>query len=298
LGSLDGQHGWRANSANARVQSDFSWELNQSTSVESAEVYQLLAGDATNAWIIFSWKPAPSLFVKVSDIPKGASSVFWVNEFGILMGYSNQIPVEISGAYVDTNQWVRTVVHEDYETSQWSMWLDGNQVINQFGFYTNRVGSTIKLSIKNNSTLPVYIDDLHVTATAWNPQPGDTDNDGLADAWELNYFQSPNILTNSSGDYDHDGLADGGEEIAGTNPTDNQSLFEITDAQREGGADWIIRWSSVSGHLYTIDACTNLLDDSWTNIVSDISATPPENVYTAQVSSVESQFSRILVREQ
>ncbi len=47
--------------------------------------------------------------------------------------------------------------------------------------------------------------------------PGDTDNDGLADAWEQLYFG--NLTQTGAEDPDHDGLSNAEELLAGTDPT-------------------------------------------------------------------------------
>src|SRR6185436_9096801 len=55
--------------------------------------------------------------------------------------------------------------------------------------------------------------------------PTDSDGDGLADAWEQQYFG--NLSANPADDTDGDGLNNFREFRAGTNPTDPQSRFEL-----------------------------------------------------------------------
>lgn len=141
------------------------------------------------------------------------------------------------------------------------------------------------------------MDDIQIGTNTWIPQPGDTDADGLGDDWEVLYFQSPNTISSGEGDFDLDGFSDGEEEIAYTDPTDSGSLFAITDGALAGGTGYAIYWPSVSGRLYDVDSSTNLVDGVWSNLASDLPATPPENVYTAQMNNVNTFFMHIRVKK-
>lgn len=114
-----------------------------------------------------------------------------------------------------------------------------------------------------------------------NPNKADTDGDGLEDYLELYYSTSP---TNT--DSDVDGFLDGDEIMAGTNPNDAGSLFEIYHTDPVTGADTglVIRWSSVTGKLYSLYRSEDLAQP-FTLVESDIPDTAPLNVYTDQVAT-------------
>ncbi len=59
---------------------------------------------------------------------------------------------------------------------------------------------------------------------------GDTDGDGLSDAWETQYFGAGNLSQTASGDPDNDGLTNIQEQTAGTNPT-------VPDTDNDGLSD-------------------------------------------------------------
>ena len=111
----------------------------------------------------------------------------------------------------------------------------------------------------------------------------DSDEDGLPDFQE---DTTPDGTYNSSADYsnrnspdtDEDGATDGSEWIAGTNPQDGDSLFEIVDAEAvpEGA---FFAWASVPGREYVVQQRTNLVTGIWSNIYN-VTATDGITSYT------------------
>ena len=297
LGVLDGQHGWSDPSSNAMVQATESWEFNQAVSISNATISQSLVVSQTHVQVVFAWKPVAGDVVS-GDIPSDATAICWVNTSGLLCAYSNQIAVEVSGMAVDTSQWSRVLVQSDYVAKEWSLWLDGVQAIDGFPFYGTDASQLAGITFSNPTTSPGYVDDIQVSANFSTPQPGDTDGDGLADDWEVLYFRSPNISSGGAADQDSDASPDVDEEIAGTNPTNSGSFFNITEGVLLDASEYVIRWPSVSGRLYAVDFCTNLVSGSWSNLVSDLPATPPENSHTGLVGSAEAHFIRVRVKKQ
>lgn len=113
----------------------------------------------------------------------------------------------------------------------------------------------------------------------------DQDGDGLPDIWEQAIFGS---LTNAnaSSDFDHDGFIDWHEYLAGTSPTNDQSLLvitsEATDAQ---GAGILIHWASEPGKIYQLSRTADLGSGQFLYIATNIPATPSVNVYTDQTAT-------------
>ncbi|NKB24816.1 MAG: hypothetical protein GKR87_10660 [Kiritimatiellae bacterium] len=83
-------------------------------------------------------------------------------------------------------------------------------------------------------------------------------------------FNSTELL-----DSDNDGLLNWKEFVAGTDPTNAASVFKLTDTQEN-----LVRWFSVSGETYFVNASTNLLGTFSSPLGSNILATPPQNTYT------------------
>ena len=166
-------------------------------------------------------------------------------------------------------------------------------------FYSDTLDGLAWISFTSGDGTVSYIDDFRIGTDAWNPQPGDTDGDGMSDEWERDYWQSPNVVSNSTADYDGDGLSNAGEEIAGTHPNDAQSYFMVSNAVvKFPVGDFVLHWSSVTGRVYSVESSSNLLDKVWYNIASNLPATPPANVYTVRVDNASTRFGRIGVRKE
>jgi hypothetical protein len=96
---------------------------------------------------------------------------------------------------------------------------------------------------------------------------GDSDGDGIPDAWERLNFG--NLTTaNGTSDRDGDGSSDLGEYLADTDPTDPNSNLRITAyAADPGGSPARIQWTSVASRLYRIQKRTDLNPGSiWSDI--------------------------------
>jgi len=294
-GSADGQHGWTAD-AGAVVQDGVSWEFDQAVELAGAEIHHDFEDGQTNVWTVFAIKPVAGE-LDVASIPSNASVVVWVNEGGTLSAYSNQTPVD-TGIAVDTSRWIRIQVQSDYVAKEWSLWANGEKLIDRFGFYSDTLSGLTRVSWRSYDGSIIYVDDVRIGTAAWNPQPGDTDGDGLDDDWEVLYFNSPNILASGTGNLDGDELTDGDEEIAGTDPTDSNSVFSVSETGVEIGEGFMIHWPSADGRLYSVDGRTNLVSGMWSNVESNIAATPPMNTYTVQTDNAEILFNRVKVRKQ
>lgn len=121
----------------------------------------------------------------------------------------------------------------------------------------------------------------------------DSDGDGLPDAWELVNFPS---LTNAneSSDADLDGFIDAHEFLAGTSPTNDQSLLLITaEATASQGSGVVIRWASEPGKLYQLSRAVDLMAGDFVALATNLPATPTQNVYTDQSANGASGIYRI-----
>ena len=117
----------------------------------------------------------------------------------------------------------------------------------------------------------------------------DADGDGLADAWEQQYFGG--LSANPADDPDGDGMNNLREFRAGTNPTDAQSLFEVVEISKvPNGVS--VRWSSQAGRSYRVRrAATPLASLSQYGVVQEnLAATPPINQFVDTTVGAGAQF--------
>ena len=110
----------------------------------------------------------------------------------------------------------------------------------------------------------------------------DEDLDGLSDYDEVYVYGS---LWNNP-DSDDDGMSDGDEALAGSSPTNDESMFGFADSQPvpEGGGV-VVSWPSLSNRIYRLERSTNLLLD-FEPLVNDLPAHPPVNSYTDETPNV------------
>jgi hypothetical protein len=92
--------------------------------------------------------------------------------------------------------------------------------------------------------------------------PGALDNNGLPIAWELYYFGYTGVDPNA--DPDGDGISNYQEYLAGTDPTDPDSVLRITDGSfSPGGTNATLIWNSVPTRYYYIQKTTSLSPTNW-----------------------------------
>jgi endoglucanase len=125
----------------------------------------------------------------------------------------------------------------------------------------------------------------------------DADSDGLNDAWERSFFNS---ITNAdqSTNHDSDRHLDSEEYQAGTDPTNSNSFFAISNLWQES-SNVVIRWTSVSNRVYGLQYTSNLLNGSWTNVPSatNIPGTGTTNTRTNSSAGTTVGFYRLNVQK-
>ena len=104
----------------------------------------------------------------------------------------------------------------------------------------------------------------------------DANHNGIPDWWEQKYFHG---FVDASADPDHDGMSNLQEYLAGTDPTDPQSVFKFINTQHIAQNQTLVTWSSVTNRSYTI-LRSPVITGTYTVIQSNLLATPPQNTFT------------------
>ena len=101
---------------------------------------------------------------------------------------------------------------------------------------------------------------------------GDSDGDGMADDWEVAYFGG--LARDGTGDFDDDGQSDLAEFRAGTNPTEDHSIFRAFTLSNPNVADGVmVLWNAVPGRTYRVQYKNGIDDPDWTELQGDVVAT-------------------------
>jgi hypothetical protein len=95
-------------------------------------------------------------------------------------------------------------------------------------------------------------------------------------------------------DHDVDGARTWEEHVAGTDPTNEWSVFSVTGVGAMAEPGFVLRWYSTSNKVYSVEASSEA-GAGYSVIVSNISAIPPVNVYTAQVPGKATSYFRVRV---
>lgn len=175
----------------------------------------------------------------------------------------------------------------------------------------------------SNQVPATLIDDAHVTAIA-PPGSGAVDvrvQSGLGNASSSANFTSPiwgyslsvtsalarftyqsldlfhawlasyGLASDGSADYldsDGDGLNNSQEYLAGTNPTNANSVFKISGTEVLPGGQFVLHWLSGSNRLYDVMRGTNLASGAAAFLplpgATNLTGTPPQNTWTDSVS--------------
>lgn len=133
-----------------------------------------------------------------------------------------------------------------------------------------------------------------VYASASTDPNRDDDGDIMPNQYEVDYEFNPGLGADGQLDADTDGALNWKEYVAGTDPKNNASVFEIA-IRSYAGSQYVFSWDSVAGKHYSVYRATNLTSGAATPLATNILATPPDNVYTDSVSDAATYFYSVKV---
>jgi hypothetical protein len=130
--------------------------------------------------------------------------------------------------------------------------------------------------------------------------PLDTNGDGLPDAWQIHYFGSINSPdARPDADPDHDGMNNLQEYLAGTDPTDPNSVFKLSAVTQVAPGVLQLQWLSATNRLYTVLESTSITASmaAFNPLATNILATPPVNTcLVTNASPQAAHFYRLQVQ--
>ncbi|HEV2694019.1 MAG TPA: S8 family serine peptidase [Verrucomicrobiae bacterium] len=233
--------------------------------------------------------------VKVANaMAKGARAAIIYNNIpgnfnGTLVGPSNWIPAvaisQADGTALSSLTTTGTVVNfpDIYQyldgTSMAAPHVAGAVAFAALNFPNDTVAQRIRRVLTNTTPIAAFSGKV-VTGGRLNlARIVDSDGNGLPDWWEQQYFaKTSGVATNA--DPDQDGQNNLAEFLAGTIPTNSASVFALATTTRTNATIFKLQWPSVSGHFYRLLRATNLATGFNTILQTNITATPPLNLYT------------------
>ncbi len=155
---------------------------------------------------------------------------------------------------------------------------------NGIAFLTSAVPVLVLTNVQSNANIRVSVTNFILTngvssTNATLTVLADFDRDGLADFWEAQYFgaSSTNDPSNAALDFDGDGMSNLEEYLAGTNPTDPQSVLRI-EALEWYTNSVLLRFTAISNKSYTIQS-RDFVGGNWDRVI-DVSAAPTNRALT------------------
>jgi hypothetical protein len=121
-------------------------------------------------------------------------------------------------------------------------------------------------------------------------------NDGIPDAWRVQYFGTlADLDAASNTDADHDGVTNRQEFNLGTNPVDSDDHLSVR-AGVSADRSVKLRFPTMAGRRYQVEVSNSLTPGSWTTVQSDILGTGTE-VELSSGSDAKAGFYRVRVQE-
>jgi T5SS/PEP-CTERM-associated repeat protein len=157
------------------------------------------------------------------------------------------------------NGWVSVEVRQ---TTNIITWFLNDTVVAQYANIFGYTNGNILIGYNDNFASPGTADNFAIFDNIRVETVPDIDGNGIADAWEIQYFGQYGI--DPDADADGDGMSNLREYYAGTNPTNAASTFRMLSAGKTNN-DIRLDWTAVGGHSYVVQSATNSPTGAITN---------------------------------
>jgi hypothetical protein len=126
---------------------------------------------------------------------------------------------------------------------------------------------------------------------------GSSWNDGIPDSWRLLWFGTvSNAISAADADPDGDGASNWQEYVAGTDPLDSTSIFQILPGSSVAQSSFTLQWSSVVNKNYTVQSSPSLSPGNWTTLAGSIPGNGQPVQWQDTNATGQAQFYRVLVQ--
>ncbi len=188
-----------------------------------------------------------------------------------------------------------------------NVFIEGQQVLTNFDIYAAAGGKNLPLTrVFTNSVVDGQLDALFLPVTDNARCSGIqvrkiadlfSGNDGIPDWWRLAYFDHATgqaaDRSRAGDDADGDGMSNLAEFLAGTNPLDTNSVFQIIGLVSAGNEVQLF-WPTRTGKTYQLQQCDVLSPTArWTNFGPALAGTDSVLTQSAGAVGGESRFFRV-----
>jgi Tol biopolymer transport system component len=128
---------------------------------------------------------------------------------------------------------------------------------------------------------------------AYLPAP-DTDGDGIDDRWEMAQFGT--LDHDMTQDTDGDGLSDAAEFQAQTDPNEAGSSLRVVSASVDAGQNVVLRWASIPGRAYRVQARSRFdVESAWQDVSDAVISSTTESAFTLpSIASANELYFRVV----
>ncbi len=208
----------------------------------------------TEVWTDLRLKPVAFDVDAVPEVNTNASVMLYVNAEGFVVVYNPETEkwttcsTSVAGGDVtpiENDAYARITLYKNYTAGTVAVFVDDVLVRENLSMIFNRPCYRA-MAVENSGEANAYLDNVAITLSYPRDLTGDSDGDGWCDAQEIASWGSISATTNNvpytwlfkhgltdpDGDADGDGQSNAQEYLAGTNPNDDTSAFQILSIER------------------------------------------------------------------